>query len=168
MAVQSGGALQVVSFAGRGTTVSLWLPVSSEQAVVVAPPQLSVVAETVVRLSILVVDDDALVGHVTATLLEDLGHEASWVPNGQDALQVLQSDAQVDLLITDHAMPGMTGSQLAEQALRLRPNLPIILATGFADVPGEFVQGLPRLEKPYGPSELARLLEKFVPQQRAS
>jgi hypothetical protein len=57
---------------------------------------------------------------------------------------------------------------LAEAALKLRPNLPIVLATGFADVPGEVVQGLPRLEKPYGPSELARLLEKYVVQQRAS
>jgi signal transduction histidine kinase len=168
MAVQSGGALQVVSSAGCGTTVSLWLPVSAEQVAVAPAPLPSVAADAMTRLSILVVDDEALVGHVTATLLEDLGHEASWVANGQDALDVLQSDVRVDLLITDHAMPGMTGSHLAEEALKLRPNLPIVLATGFADVPGEFVQGLPRLEKPYGPAELARLLEKLAPQQRAS
>jgi CheY-like chemotaxis protein len=115
-----------------------------------------------------VVDDEALVGHVTATMVEDLGHAAMWVPSGAEALEVVRSGRQIDVVITDHAMPGMTGGQLAEQIHNLHPDMPIILATGFADLPGSYAQDLPRLSKPYGPDELAQALAMVEPQQRVA
>ena len=158
MAVQSGGAIRITSAPGAGTTVSLWFPAEPEAETVgaVAPP--ATVNGAAERFRILVVDDEALIGHVTASMLEDLGHEAQWVPSGAEALEVLTGDPGIDVVITDHAMPGMTGGALAEAIHRVRPDLPIILATGFADVPGSFAGSLPRLSKPYGPEEITRAL----------
>jgi CheY-like chemotaxis protein len=167
MAVQSGGALHVTSVQGSGTTVSLWLPMACEEHLP-AQDALATMPQAIgEKLVVLVVDDEALVGHVTATLLEDLGHQASWVPDGAHAIEALEAGTKVDLLISDHAMPGMTGSQLAERARALRPTLPIILATGFADLPGEIAQTLPRLEKPYGPKELAQAINLVFPGREA-
>jgi CheY-like chemotaxis protein len=120
------------------------------------------------QFMVLVVDDEALVGHVTATMVEDLGHAAMWVPSGAEALEVIRSGRPIDVVITDHAMPGMTGGQLAEVIHKLIPGMPIILATGFADLPGSYAQDLPRLSKPYGPDELAQALAMVEPQQRAA
>jgi signal transduction histidine kinase len=160
MAVQSGGAIHIVSARGQGTTVNLWFPVSTEamsaRAAAGVPAEL---AQDAPRLSVLVVDDEALVGHVTATMIEDLGHSALWVPSGTEALDVIRSDQSFDLVITDHAMPGMNGGVLAEAIHALHPAMPIILATGFADLPGSYAQNLPRLSKPYGPEDLAQALE---------
>ncbi len=163
MAVQSGGAIHIVSAPGDGTTVNLWFPISTEamsaRAAAAAEAEL---VHTTPRLSVLVVDDEALVGHVTATMIEDLGHAAFWVPSGSEALEVVHSDRPVDVIITDHAMPGMTGGALAEAIHKQHPSMPIILATGFADLPGSYAQNLPRLSKPYGPDDLAQALEAIV------
>jgi len=75
--------------------------------------------------------------------------------SGADALVVLRDGQAIDLMITDYAMPGMTGLQLAEEARRLRPGLPILLATGYADLPAENTLDLPRLNKPYQQRQLA-------------
>jgi CheY-like chemotaxis protein len=168
MAVQSGGAIHITSAPSAGTTVNLWFPVATEAANHRAAPasiDLGIAAD---RLMVLVVDDEALVGHVTASMIEDLGHQALWVPSGAEALEILQSGRGIDLLITDHAMPGMTGAALAEAVHDLRPNLPIILATGFADIPGSYAQTLPRLPKPYGPTELSRALDSIGRHRQAS
>lgn len=161
MAVQSGGAIHITSAPGDGTAVNLWFPVSTEAmsaraAAVVAQAELSSAAE---KLCVLVVDDEALVGHVTATMLEDLGHSALWVPSGEEALEVIRSARRFDVVITDHAMPGMTGGALAEAIHKVNPAMPIVLATGFADLPGSYAQNLPRLSKPYGPEDLAQVLQ---------
>jgi nitrogen-specific signal transduction histidine kinase len=159
MAVQSGGAIHITSAPDQGTVVDLWFPVSTEalsaRAIAVAQAEL---AHAAARLSVLVVDDEALVGHVTATMIEDLGHTALWVPSGMEALEIIRSDRPFDVVITDHAMPGMTGGALAEAIHHLHPAIPIILATGFADLPGSYAQNLPRLSKPYGPDDLAQIL----------
>ena len=76
------------------------------------------------QFMVLVVDDEALVGHVTATMVEDLGHAALWVPSGAEALEVIRSGQAIDVVITDHAMPGMTGGQLAEAIHKLIPGKP--------------------------------------------
>jgi signal transduction histidine kinase len=167
MAVQSGGAIHIVSAPNAGTTVYLWFPVSTEAASDHggAGPALAERMDSP-RLSILVVDDEALVGHVTATMIEDLGHDAFWVPSGMEALDVIRSGRRIDLVITDHAMPGMTGGALAEAVHKLHPAMPIILATGFADLPGSYAQNLPRLSKPYGPEDLAQVLDGIVPRQQ--
>jgi signal transduction histidine kinase len=169
MAVQSGGALHITSAPGRGTTVNLWFPVAAAATALMAAAQTAVdAAPARGQFMVLVVDDEALVGHVTATMVEDLGHAAIWVPSGAEALEVIRSGRQIDVVITDHAMPGMTGGQLAEQIHKLHPGMPIILATGFADLPGSYAQDLPRLSKPYGPDELAQALAMVEPQQQAA
>jgi signal transduction histidine kinase len=164
MAVQSGGAIHIASAPDQGTTVNLWFPVSTEAmtARAAAAAAQAELAKTIPRLSVMVVDDEALVGHVTATMIEDLGHGAFWVPSGMEALEVVRSNRPIDVVITDHAMPGMTGGALAEAIHKLHPSMPIILATGFADLPGSYAQNLPRLSKPYGPDDLARVLEGIV------
>ena len=169
MAVQSGGAIQISSTPHLGTTVDLWFPASSEANGIAVVADERVSGETAGKLRILVVDDEALIGHVTATMLEDLGHSAQWVPSGAEALEIIKADGGIDLIITDHAMPGMTGGALAEAIHKLRPTLPIVLATGFADVPGSsFARNLPRLAKPYGPDELAAMLASIEQQQHAA
>lgn len=90
----------------------------------------------------------------TAALLEDLGHQVVEADSGQEALECLAQRPEIDLLITDHAMPGMTGSELIDAARSLRPDLSIILATGFAAEAVTQARGLTRLNKPYSFAEL--------------
>jgi signal transduction histidine kinase len=168
MAVQSGGAIHISSAPGEGTKVNLWFPVAAAATAIMAAAPVVDAAPSRDQFMVLVVDDEALVGHVTATMVEDLGHAALWVPSGAEALEVVRSGHAIDVVITDHAMPGMTGGQLAEAIHKLIPGMPIILATGFADLPGSYAQDLPRLSKPYGPDELAQALAMVEPQQRVA
>ena len=97
-------------------------------------------------------------------MLEDLGHRVIEANSGPSALEILKSPADVDVLLTDQAMPGMTGLELARHVRKLRPNLPILLATGYAELPEAPAMSLPRLTKPFGQkqlaSELARVLRR--------
>jgi CheY-like chemotaxis protein len=112
-------------------------------------------------LSILAVDDDALVLMSTCAMLEDLGHTVFEATSGAQALNILDGGVNVDLVITDQAMPGMTGLQLA-QALESRwPGLPIVLATGYSDLPEGSPQ-YPMLAKPFTEKDLARLIAEFA------
>ncbi|KKC37976.1 hypothetical protein WH87_10030 [Devosia epidermidihirudinis] len=112
--------------------------------------------------TILVVDDDALIGIGTVDMLCDLGHTARDVSSGQAALDILASGERVDALITDFAMPGMTGVELADKARLLRPGLPILLATGYDELPNGAVSDLPRLGKPFLQSELIEKLSQVL------
>lgn len=104
--------------------------------------------------TILAVDDDPIILMNTAALLEDLGHAVFEAGSGQEALECLERRPEIDLLITDHAMPGMTGSELIDAARSLRPDISIILATGFAAEAITRARGLTRLNKPYSFAEL--------------
>jgi PAS domain S-box-containing protein len=168
LAAQSGGAMRISSRPGAGTTVELWLPVAQELASTRAAavrPEAEAGAPVVPSrpCRILVVDDDPLISSGTIAMLEDLGHTAIEAPSAMRALEMLNAGAEVDLVVTDHAMPGMTGIEL-EKEIRLRwPSLPVLLATGYADLPEGEGMDLPRLAKPYRQEELAahvnRLLE---------
>lgn len=103
---------------------------------------------------ILAVDDDPIILMNTAALLEDLGHRVFEAGSGQEALDHLARNPGIDLLITDHAMPGMTGSELIDAARALRPELSVILATGFSGEEVIRARGLTRLNKPYSFAEL--------------
>ena len=107
---------------------------------------------------ILVVDDDALININAVDMLEELGHSALEAYSGREALAILSSDQVVDLMITDYAMPGMNGVDLAAAARELRPGLPIVLATGYSELPSGMVTDLPRLSKPYQQTDLAAQL----------
>ncbi len=74
--------------------------------------------------------------------------------------EFLETDAQFDVIITDYAMPGMTGLDLAEKIKQLRPKIPIIIATGYAELPPGATLEFPRLSKPYSQQELCEALER--------
>ncbi len=161
LAEQSGGCLQLDSRPGEGTTVELWLPAAetapiAAPAPVVAPP--AAPQQETGRRCILVVDDDVLVRMNTAAMVEDLGHEVFEAGSGRRALEVLADNPRIDLVMTDHAMPEMTGVELAERIATLRPDLPIILATGYAELPPGVTSELPRLAKPFFQADVAKAI----------
>lgn len=163
LAIQLGGRLHLSSVLGKGTTAELWLPVSDLDETASAAPQAeSQTLSVAPRSTILVVDDDALIAMNAVDLLEDLGHKVIEANSGAVALQILENNLEIDLLMTDHAMPGMTGVELAKAARLLRPGLPILLATGYAEMPNGAGIDLPRLDKPYHQKELAAQLAKLL------
>lgn len=111
---------------------------------------------------ILVVDDDALINMNTVDMLSELGHTALDAYSGEEALKILKDGRRIDMLITDYAMPGMTGVELAALAQALHPQLPILLATGYADLPDGALTDLPRLAKPFQQEELAAQLAALL------
>ncbi|WP_395020023.1 PAS domain-containing protein [Dongia sp.] len=159
LAVQLGGMLELESKVGQGTTATLWLPIAKAPAPV-AETKL-VPADTGSRAIILVVDDDPLIAMSTVEMLEDLGHRAIEANSAAQALAILKDGQAVDLMLTDQAMPGMTGIELAEIAHRERPKMPILLATGYADLPASKIK-LPRLSKPYLQSELQEEINRLL------
>jgi len=164
LALQLNGALRLESAVGRGTRAELWLPVAPQAAEEPAPVQAPRDESAVVArgVTILLVDDDALISDSTAYLLEDLGHEVIEADSGANALEVLRSGKKVDLLITDYSMPKMTGMQLAHAARELRPDLPIVIATGYADLPLGTTMDIVRLRKPYQQHQLAAEIAKAL------
>jgi PAS domain S-box-containing protein len=161
LTAQSGGAMTLTSELGKGTTVHLWLPRARREDVA-RPSDAASTAKAPPRsrhLRILLVDDDSLVRMNTAYLLMDLGHSVMEAPSGLHALALLESDSRFDVMITDYAMPGMTGLDLAKKVKLLEPKLPIVLATGYAELPPHALLGFPRLNKPYSQDQLAEALE---------
>jgi PAS domain S-box-containing protein len=155
MAAQLKGTLLLKSWPGAGTTVELWLPATQATATDAEAEAVQPPAESG-ALDILAVDDDLLVLDNVAAMLEDLGHRVTTAHSGQEALGILKREDKFDLLITDHAMPEMTGLQLAERAAMVRPGLRIILATGYAELPAGQHSDLPRLGKPFDQGVLAK------------
>ncbi len=163
LAGQSGGRLMLRSLLGEGTTAELWFPITQADDGIGSDEQpASEVLNSPRPLRILAVDDDGLVLTNTALMLEDLGHTVFEATAGADALDILRQQS-VDLVISDHAMPRMTGSQLAIAIRSEWPGLPIILATGFADIPeGAGTIDLPRLGKPFSQAQLADAIGRAV------
>jgi CheY-like chemotaxis protein len=152
LTAQSGGKLMAHSVVGRGTTIELWLPVATEGTAKKAPRDAAEVRETVQpkrQLRILAVDDDSLVLANVTAMLEDLGHQVIAVDGGANALEAIDSTPAIELVITDQAMPAMTGIQLIEQIRARRPVLPVILATGFAEMPQAADVSIAHLAKPF-------------------
>jgi signal transduction histidine kinase len=162
VAAQSGGAMRIISRPGDGTTVELWLPVSEATEQTVAGSGAAITGTLGHPCRVLVVDDDPLVVASTAAMLEDLGHIVVEALSGARALDLLKLGTNVDVVVTDHAMPGMTGTELAWQIRQIWPDLPIILASGYAELPNAEDSRLPRLSKPYLQDELATQIVKAV------
>jgi PAS domain S-box-containing protein len=156
---QSGGKLMIRSWLHQGTTIELWLPVAGKEAIagcLTAASEPAAAARVNRRLRVLAVDDDSLVLSSTAAMLEDLGHDVMEASSGEKALEIIKDrGGQIDLVITDQVMPGMTGLQLAHAIKSLQPNLPVVLATGYAELPPGTDPKIPRLAKPFSQRQLA-------------
>jgi PAS domain S-box-containing protein len=160
LAVQLGGMLQLSSTIGKGSTATLILPVATSAPEVESPVHRS---QKVNRSAvILFVDDDPLIALSTIEMLEDLGHHVIGANSGLHALDIIRSEQPIDLMVTDHVMPGMTGIELAAASRELRPSLPILLATGYAEMPEGAQLDLPRLAKPYHQDQLRDRLDQLL------
>jgi PAS domain S-box-containing protein len=160
LASQLGGALTIQSRPGLGTDVELWLPVgadSTEQAPAVRRRDEDVAHRGVALL----VDDEELVRMSTADMLSDLGFAVVEAASGEEAMGVLARGQAVDVVVTDHLMPGMTGTELARHVQETHPELPVLLVSGYAELQGVDANR-PRLTKPFRKDELAATLLAIV------
>ncbi|HTW50472.1 MAG TPA: response regulator [Stellaceae bacterium] len=158
LVAQSGGAMRIKSRLELGTTIELWLPYW--QGTEAKPAETRRRRRSAQRSSfqVLLVDDDEMVAAGTLAMIEDLGHTAIEANSAKAALEILETNSDIDIVVTDHAMPGMNGSELARRIRDSWPELPVVLVTGYADLPNGFDPLLPRLSKPYRQQELADLI----------
>ncbi|MDB5675020.1 MAG: response regulator [Sphingomonas bacterium] len=157
-AKQSGGELMIDSVPGRGTTVRLTLPCCTR------PIEAGTAATGMNdgwRGRILFVEDNADVAAFAHTLLEELGHQVLYAQSAEAALELAVRGAPFDLVFSDVVMPGMSGFDLAEELRRLRPDVPILLTTGYSDrLNDEGPGGFPVLCKPYSLDQLATAISE--------
>lgn len=163
---QSGGRLVLHSTKGEGTCAELWLPTAGGIHEVAKTNQAEdkvAILHTYNRpLNILVVDDDQLVLTNAVLMIEDLGHATTPAQSAEEALKILSENSNFDLVITDHAMPKTTGSQLAGMIEQKWPGLPVVLATGYADLPQGADRTVARLPKPYSQAQLVVAISQAV------
>ncbi|QWT19701.1 PAS domain S-box protein [Bacillus sp. NP157] len=164
LAAQSHGRLVLRSQPAVGTRADIWLPIVGQAPVdlprpLIAGPLPEVPAPA---LRILAVDDDVLVLSTLKALLEDMGHAVTATASGERAIELLRGDGDYDLLLTDYAMPGITGGDVARSARLARPELPVVLATGYADLAMGDFPGLLRLDKPFNRDNLERTIVRAV------
>ncbi len=161
LTVQSGGAMRISSAPGEGTVVMLWLPQARTEDVALPSAPLSKpdMQDDGRKLRILLVNDDALVSMNSAHMLMDLGHTVVEASSAVRALALLESGALFDVMITDYAMPSMNGLDLAIRVRQVHPKLPIVLATGYAELPAHAGASFRRLAKPFTEQQLAAALE---------
>jgi signal transduction histidine kinase len=158
---QFGGDIEVRSLPGRGTRICFYLPRTSEPVQAMTEP-VKVGLSPAVPLRILLVDDDAQVRRSTSAMLTELGYEHIKAASGQEAIQQLQDSEGIDLLLTDYAMPGMTGMELCKQSLGIRPELKMLLMTGYADSAALPTGSLTVLNKPFTLNQLADTIINVV------
>ncbi|WP_375456640.1 histidine kinase famiy protein [uncultured Methylobacterium sp.] len=159
-AKQSGGAAQIESTLGRGTTVRLSFP-ATELVVAEAPKAATCAVERQGTETILIVDDREDVAELARTILRDFGYTTLVAGNGRAALDILDGNDRIDLIFTDLIMPGgMNGVMLAREARRRRPRLKVLLTTGYAEASLERTDAggseFDLLNKPYRRTDLVR------------
>lgn len=163
---QLGGAFTLDSELGRGTCATLYLPISTNggvaDALVSRPPP--VASNT--PLSILLVDDEELVRNGTAEMLRSLGHRVTEAGGGAEALRTLMTTSGIELVITDYKMPRMDGAELAQRIRAERPDMPLLLISGYTGA-ADPIANMPRLNKPFGLQELAEALQRVSEENMA-
>jgi PAS domain S-box-containing protein len=160
LALQLGGALTIRSKPGMGTNVELWLPQGekTEAAIEAAAEQR---AADVGRGTVLLVDDEDLVRLSTADMLIELGYSVVEAASAEEALRLLNRGLIPDIVVTDHLMPGMTGTELARLLRSDRPSTKVLIVSGYAENAG-IAPDLPRLTKPFRNAELAASLSALA------
>jgi CheY-like chemotaxis protein/two-component sensor histidine kinase len=156
LAEQLHGGLKIRSRPGQGTTVDLWLPISPFAP---EPDHKDSSAETPrqARGTALLVDDEDLVRMSTADMLMDLGYEVVEAASAEQALRLVGEGLRPELVVTDHLMPGASGVDLARELRADRPDLPVLIVSGYAEMEG-IAPGLPRLTKPFRQADLLQSL----------
>jgi DNA-binding NtrC family response regulator len=160
---QSGGSLRLLSRLGTGTTAELWFPVteapvpSHDSGTVSQAQDLAHHA----AWDILAVDDDELVLSSTVETLKDMGHRVQSARSALEALNRL-AEQRFDMMISDHAMPHMTGAQLAASVRERWPDMPVILVSGDAQVITGLPVAIPRLAKPFSRAQLMDVMSAVV------
>ncbi|SFP47257.1 hybrid sensor histidine kinase/response regulator [Sphingomonas rubra] len=154
LAAQLGGALRIDSIVGEGTAMHLWLPVTAARPEAAEAP---LEIDAVGRGTAMVVDDEDLVRQSTAHMMGELGYRVIEARSGEEALRLFADGEPIDVLVTDHLMPGMTGTELATTIRARNPQTRVLVVSGYADGKG-ISASLPRLAKPFRQSDLARTL----------
>jgi CheY-like chemotaxis protein len=156
LAKQSGGGVRIQSRLGEGTSVEVYLPRSDASPAHDLTHGVTEAEAACNDRRVLVVDDDSAVREVTAGILEQMGYRVVEAGSGGAALELLDQDDEIDLMMLDFAMPGMNGAEVAREARVRRPDLPILFVTGYADtaaLPQPIEEGM--LRKPFREDELA-------------
>lgn len=166
LARQSGGTVAITSALGQGTEVEIYTPRSVEPATAVPEPEQGVPTSSR-PVQILVVDDDVNVREVTSTFLREMGHAVIETEDAAAALHVLERGAKVDLIVTDFAMPKVSGLELALRARALRPEVPVLLITGYVDL-AKVPKDMPVLRKPFQQHELASRVAEIMAEPAAT
>lgn len=161
LAAQLGGGLSIESAPGAGTTIGLWLPISlsathRSDASTDAPAAIGALGLA------LLIDDEELVRMSTADMLVDLGYEVIEAPSAESALRLLEDGLAPQVVVTDHLMPGMSGAHLARVLREDRPELPVLIVSGYAEADG-IDSVISRLTKPFRSAELAASLAALTP-----
>jgi CheY-like chemotaxis protein len=159
LASQLGGALTIKSRQGVGTNVEFWLPIS-EAPVELTKAPVAEVSISAARGTALLVDDEELVRMSTADMLTDLGYSVVEAGSAEEALRLLDGGLSLDLMVTDHLMPGMNGTDLAQILQSKRRQVQVLIISGYAEIDG-IDPNLPRLTKPFTNAELATKLLKL-------
>lgn len=159
LAAQMGGALTIKSKIHQGTRIDFYLPVSAETPWT-APAQGTPESSRKTG-KILLVDDEPLIRMSTADMLTDLGYGVIEAGSAEDALRHVGEGKDFTILVTDHLMPGKSGVELANELRILKPQLPVLIVSGYADIAGVDAS-IPRLVKPFRMSELAAKLDELL------
>lgn len=165
LAGQSGGWIEIESKVGKGTRIDLWLPLATAELPTEGLTTTEAIDEAGEPLVVLAVDDDPLVLTNTVAMLDELGHSVLVANSGDEAVVIFQRHPEIDLVLTDEVMPGLSGSQLAERIRELRPMASVALVSGYADLhpaPGRSLSTLPRLAKPFTLAQLAGFIEDMA------
>lgn len=161
---QSGGQVRIYSEPGQGAMVCIYLPrseASADEAETV--PERIDLPKAQAGETVMIVDDEPTVRMLVTEILHDLGYQAIEAADGPSGLKILQSDARIDLLVTDVGLPGgMNGRQLADAARVGRPDLKVLFITGYAENAvvgnGQLDSGMHVMTKPF---EMAALSERI-------
>ena len=157
--------MRISSRIGSGTTVDLLLPTNgSLRDPDVRPAQSGERTDDANARSglvVLVVDDDELVLSATSALLDDMGYQVIEATGGRRALEIV-ARTPIDLILTDQVMPEITGLQLANAVHAIRPDIPIVLASGFADIGTPVPSHIHRMTKPYSRKQLETALNALA------
>jgi PAS domain S-box-containing protein len=153
LAAQLGGALTLDSRQGEGTVAALWLPVSDAVPASATFRREPEATPGTKAGTVLLVDDEPLVRASTADMLIEMGYEVMEADSGADALALLEMRVP-DIVVTDHLMPGLSGTDLALILAAERPGLPVLIVSGYAELDG-LPADLPRLTKPFRQADLA-------------